>query len=58
MNKIERAAFACAWAGISFAWYGARGQDAPPSHGPHLETRPPALAAWHRCRRVFGQVHR
>jgi hypothetical protein len=56
MNRLERAAFACAWAGLRFAWYGERGQTAPVSHGLHIERRPPAQAAWHRCRRAHGLV--
>jgi hypothetical protein len=42
VNRIERAAFACAWSGVRFAWYGARGQQPPADHGVRLETRPPA----------------
>jgi site-specific DNA-cytosine methylase len=54
VNRIERAAFACAWSGVRFAWYGARGQQPPADHGVRLETRPPVLAAWRRCRRAHG----
>jgi hypothetical protein len=46
VNRIERAAFTCAWSGLCFAWYGARGQQPPADHGVRLETRPPVLAAW------------